>query len=69
VRPRIGGVLGRLTTWLRRGRDAPPEDLDTREELEAREEAQRLLEDKDTYRALGRTGPDMTSGARRDAGR
>ena len=67
--PRIGGVFRRLTAWLRRKHEGPPEDLDTREELEAREEGRRLLEDKDTYRALGRSGPDMTSGARRDAGR
>lgn len=66
---RIGGMFGRLTALLRRRRVAPPEDLDTREELEAREEGRRLLEDKDTYRALGRAGPDMTSGPRRDAGR
>lgn len=49
----------------------PPEELDTPEELEAREEARRLLEDKDTYRTLGAgLGPDeMSSGYRRDAGR
>jgi hypothetical protein len=63
-------VFARLTAWIR-GRREPkaPEDLDTSEELEAREEARRLLEDKDTYRALGRSGPDVTSGTRRDAGR
>jgi hypothetical protein len=68
-RTRIGGMLRRLTAWVRRRRVAPPDDLDTREELEAREEGRRLLEDKDTYRALGHSGPDMTSGARRDTGR
>jgi hypothetical protein len=62
-------MFARLAARLRRRRVAPPEDLDTREELEAREEGRRLLEDKDTYRALGRAGPDMTSGMRRDAGR
>ena len=66
---RIGGVFARLTAWVRRRRKAPPEDLDTPEELEAREEGRRLLEDKDTYRALDRAGPPMTSGMRRDAGR
>jgi hypothetical protein len=53
----------------RRRRVQAPEDLDTPEELEAREEGRRLLEDKDTYRTLDRFGPDMTSGGRRDAGR
>jgi hypothetical protein len=62
-------VFARLTAWLRRRRVAPPEDLDTPEELEAREEGRRLLEDKDTYRVLGRPVRDMTSGTRRDAGR
>jgi hypothetical protein len=63
-------MLARLTAWIRRRRaPAPPEDLDTTEELEAREEARQLLEDKNTYRALGRAGPDLTSGTRRDAGR
>jgi hypothetical protein len=62
-------MFPRGAAWLRRGRVAPPEDLDTPEELEAREEGRRLLEDKDTYRALDRAGPPMTSGTRRDAGR
>jgi hypothetical protein len=63
-------MFARLTAWLRRRRvTTPPEDLDTADELEAREEARQLLEDKDTYRTLGRAGPDMTSGTRRDAGR
>ena len=62
-------MFARVTAWFRRRRETPPEELDTPEELEAREEGRRLLEDKDTYRALGRSGPDMTSGTRRDAGR
>ena len=62
-------MFERLTAWLRRKHEGPPEDLDTREKLEAREEGRRLLEDKDTYRALDRFGPDMTAGGRRDAGR
>ena len=62
-------MFRRLTALLRRKHKGPPEDLDTREELEAREEGRRLLEDKDTYRALDRFGPDMTAGGRRDAGR
>ena len=61
-------MFARVTAWLRRRRVAPPEDLHTPEELEAREEGRRLLEDKDTYRALDRGGPPMTSGTRRDAG-
>ena len=61
-RPRIGGVFRRLAAWLRRKGKGPPEDLDTREELEAREEGRRLLEEKDTYRALSRGGPDTTRG-------
>jgi len=65
---RIGGMFARFTAWLRRRHVTPPDDLDTREELEAREEGRRLLEDKDTYRTLGRAGPDVTSGGRRDAG-
>jgi hypothetical protein len=55
-------MFARLAAWLRHRRAAPPEDLDTPEELEAREEGRRLLEDKDTYRALGRGGPDIGRG-------
>ena len=66
----ISSMLARLSAWLRRRRhEHPPEDLDTPEELDAREEGRRLLDDKDTYRALGRSGPDATSGTWRDAGR
>jgi hypothetical protein len=62
-------MFARLTAWLRRRRVATPEDLDTPEELEAREEGRRLAEDRDTYRTLARGGPDITFGTRRDAGR
>jgi hypothetical protein len=42
----------------------------TPEELEARDEARRLLDDKETYRVLDRFGPrDMTEGTKRDASR
>jgi hypothetical protein len=58
-------VLSRLRQWLRR----PRRSL-TPEELEARDEARRLLDDKETYRVLDRFGPrDTTEGTKRDAGR
>jgi len=55
-------VFRRLAAWLRRKHEGPPGDLDTREEPEAREQGRRLLEEKDTYRALGRGGPDINRG-------
>jgi hypothetical protein len=62
-------VLARLLARLLRRREQPPEDLDTPDELAAREEGRRLQEDRDTYRVLSKSGPDWTSGPRRDAGR
>jgi hypothetical protein len=60
-------MFARLAAWLRRRRHEDlPDDLDTQEELDAREEGRHLLEDKDTYRALARFGPDGTPGTPRD---
>jgi hypothetical protein len=58
-------VLARLKSWVRGRRHIP-----TPEELEGRGEAERLLEEKDTLRALDRFGPrDMVPGSREDTGR
>jgi hypothetical protein len=47
-------MLRRLREWIRELRRPP-----TAEELAAREEAEELLEERDTIRALARTGPDQ----------
>ena len=58
-------MFARLREWVR-GQRRPP----TPEELEAREEGRRLLDDKETYRVLDRFGPrDVSEGTRRDTGR
>jgi hypothetical protein len=54
-------MLRRLREWIRELRRPP-----TAEELAAREEAEELLEERDTIRTLARTGPDLfTSGRER----
>lgn len=55
-------MLGRLREWIRQLRRPP-----TAEELVAREEAEEILEERDTVRVLSRTGPDhFTSDTGRD---
>lgn len=54
-------MLTRLVGWLRLIRQPP-----TAEELAAREEAQEILDRKDTIRALDRFGPE---GSTTDIGR
>jgi hypothetical protein len=47
-------MLRRLRDWVRELRRPP-----TAEELAAREEADELLEERDTIRTLARSGPDQ----------
>jgi hypothetical protein len=54
-------VLARLTSWLREIRRPP-----TAEELEAKREADEILDDMDTYRVLARGGPDFSSDTGRE---
>ena len=55
-------MLGHLRDWIRELRRPP-----TAEELAAREEAEEILEERDTVRVLTRTGPDhFTSDIGRD---
>jgi hypothetical protein len=46
-------MLRRLKEWIREARRPP-----TMEEVEARKDAQRLLEEKETVRVLDRYGPE-----------
>jgi hypothetical protein len=46
-------MLKRLRSWLRERRRPP-----TMEELAAREEAREILDEKDTARVLGHSGPE-----------
>jgi hypothetical protein len=46
-------VLNRLRRWIRELRRPP-----TREELAARAEAEEILDERDTVRALGSYGPE-----------
>ena len=55
-------MLTRLVEWFRSIRQPP-----TADELEARKEAQEILDQKDTIRALDRFGPEgFTTDIRRD---
>jgi hypothetical protein len=54
-------VLARLSAWIRRLRRPP-----TADQLEARKEAEQLLDDRDTYRALALGGPDFSSESGRE---
>lgn len=57
----IESVLARLTAWFRELRRPP-----TAEELEAKKEADEILDDRDTYRVLARGGPDFSSDTGRE---
>jgi hypothetical protein len=52
-------MLRRLREWIRELRRPP-----TAEELAAREEADELLEERDTIRVLTKTGPDTSDTGR-----
>ena len=55
-------MLRKLRDWIRELRRPP-----TAEEIAAREEAEEILEERDTIRVLTRTGPDQfTSDTGRD---
>lgn len=54
-------VLARLTAWVRELRRPP-----SAEELEAKKEADEILDDMDTYRILARGGPDFSSDSGRE---
>jgi hypothetical protein len=54
-------VLARLTAWFRELRRPP-----TADQLAARKEAAEILDDRDTYRTLARSGPDFSSDTGRE---
>lgn len=57
----IRPVLARLTAWVRELRRPP-----TAEELEAKKEADEILDERDTYRVLARGGPDFSTDSGRE---